>query len=154
MFWLFSLVSHALIITQLPSIFTILLLTFVATAFASLSIAHYLVDKRWLLSKLLKACLLASLLSFMLMSGVVYGLQQAEIYHWHLAYKPILAFAIMSLPLAIGLVSLKYYLEHRWPKLLLILAISLLNNIALILLIGHAAKWATDHGYYASTLFL
>lgn len=154
MFWLFSLVSHALIITQLPSIFTILLLTFVATSFASLSIANYLIDKRWLLSKLLKACLLASILSFMLISGVVYGLQQAEIYHWHLAYKPILAFVIMSLPLAICLVSLKYYLEHRWPKLLLILAISLLNNIAQILLIGHAAKWATDHGYYASRLFL
>ena len=154
MFWLFSLISHALIITQLPSIFTILLITFVCTAFVSLSIANYLVDKQWLLSKLLKACLLASVLSFMLISAVVYGLQQAEIYHWHLAYKPILAFAIISLPCAIWLVSLKYYLEHSWPKLLLVLFISLLNNIALILLIGHAAKWATDHGYYASKLLL
>ena len=152
MFWLFSLISHALIITQLPIIFTILLLSFMSLAFLSLTIANFLIDKQWLLWKLFKACLLATVLSFILMSMIVNALQQVELHHWHLGYKPILAFAIISVPCAIWLTTLKYYLRHSWPKLILILLISFLNNIALILLVGHLAKWATDHGYYASGL--
>ena len=153
MFWLFSLISHALIITQLPFIFSILLISFIGLAFLSLTIANVLIDKQWLLWKLFKACLLATVLSFILMSMIVNALQQVELHHWHLGYKPILAFAIFSVPCAIWLTTLKYYLQHNWPKLMLILLISFLNNIALILLVGHLSKWATNHGYYASGLF-
>lgn len=154
MFWLFSLVSHALIVTQLPIIFSILLITLLIVSFFSLTTAHYLVARKWLLWPLFKACILATILIFMLISCVIYGLQQAELQHVRLTYKTFLAFAIFCTPLVIWLVSLKYYLEHSWFKITLILFVSILTNLAMMILIGQASKWATDHGYYASQLWM
>ena len=154
MFWLFSLVSHALIVTQLPIIFSILLITLLTVSFFSLTTAHYLVTRQWLLWRLFKACILATILIFMMISLVIYGLQQAELQHIQLTYKPFLALTIFCLPLVIWLISLKYYLQHHWGKIVLILFISIIINLVMIILIGQASKWATDHGYYASQLLL
>lgn len=154
MFWLFSLISHALIITQLPIIFTVLLITFCVVTFSALAMANYLVNHQWQLWKLFKACLLATVLSFIALTFAVYGLQQIQLHHLHLAFKPMLAVTIISVPCVIWLSALKYYLKGTWLRLMMMLLVSALNGLALLLLLGHLAKWATNHGYYASQLFL
>jgi|GEM_PF-3486673 len=147
MFWLFLLLIYVVLFSQLPFIFIIMLLTFSGSAWLSLAIPHYCLTQKLSGLVLAKVSSLSVMLCFALLFGLVYLLQLPNIQTLTIHLKQNLAVLFLGFIIISHFVIMQYYLAYSTYKVLLIIALSLINQLAFILIIGELSAWATHHGW-------
>lgn len=146
MFWFFSLITHTLLLTQLPLVFLIVLGTFTLTAFSALSLSCYALTKNFSVLPLIKASSLFVLLAFIPLFLLSYFLYLPN--NYPMLLKQIMAIAALCLPVVLLVSILRYYLQLNTLKIVLILLLSGATQLAFILVIGALSAWANSHGWH------
>ena len=127
MFWFFSLITHVLLLTQLPLVFLIVVATFIITSFLSLSLSCYALTQKFSVIPLFKASSLFIILAFIPLFLLSY---------------------FLYIPLTLLISILRYYLQLHTLKICFILLLSALSQIAFIFMIGALSAWANHHGWH------
>ncbi len=151
MFWLFLLLIYAVLSIKLPLIFTVLILTFSGSAWLSLTIAHYVTTQKFLALVLVKVSSLSVMLCFLLLFSLVYLLQLPSIHILPIDLKQNLALLILGLIVISHFVIMQYYLAYSTFKVVLIILLSLINQLAFILIIGELSAWAISNGWHLTS---
>lgn len=146
MFWFFSLITQILFLTQLPLVFLIVLGTFILTAFTSLSLSCYAITQRFSIIPLFKASSLFVVLAFIPLFLLSYFLYLPN--NYPMLLKQIMGVTALCLPFMLLVSILRYYLQLPVLKTCLILILSVITQLAFILVIGAFSAWANNHGWY------
>lgn len=146
MFWFFSLITQILFLTQLPLVFLIVLGTFILTAFTSLSLSCYAITQRFSIIPLIKASSLFVVLAFIPLFLLAYFLYLPN--NYPMLLKQIMGMAALCLPFMLLVSILRYYLQLPVLKTCLILILSVITQLAFILMIGALSAWANQHGWH------
>lgn len=146
MFWFFSLITQILFLTQLPVVFLIVLSTFFMTAFASLSLSCYAITQRFSIIPLVKASSLFVILAFIPLFLLSYFLYLPN--NYPMLLKQIMGITALCLPFMLLVSILHYYLQLPVLKICLILILSVITQLAFILVIGALSAWANNHGWH------
>lgn len=146
MFWFFSLITQILFLTQLPLVFLIVLSTFFMTAFASLSLSCYAITQRFSIIPLFKASSLFVVMAFIPLFLLSYFLYVPN--NYPMLFKQIMGVTALCLPFMLLVSILRYYLQLPVLKTCLILILSVITQLAFILVIGAFSEWANNHGWY------
>lgn len=151
MFWLFLLLIYAVLSIKLPLIFTVLILSFSASAWLSITLAHYVVSAKFSALIIAKVSSLSVILGFVLLFGLIYLLHLPHIQALDISLKQNLALLVFGLIIISHFVITQYYLAYSTLKILLVIALSLLNQLAFILIIGELSAWAISNGWHLTS---
>ena len=146
MFWFFSLITHVLLLTQLPLVFLIVVATFIITSFLSLSLSCYALTQKFSVIPLFKASSLFIILAFIPLFLLSYFLYIPN--NYALIIKQVVAAFALLLPLTLLISILRYYLQLHTLKICFILLLLALSQIAFIFMIGALSAWANHHGWH------